>query len=356
MEPGATLLFQRASSPPPANALRSNHSSHNSSTMALFGSPRSLTQGDDWGDFLSTSMLALATPKDVLSPTRDPQEEEEEDEDARAASPLPRRSNQRQSDDDDDDDQEEETDVFAMDKQARRDSMSESLTSSSGSSPSSATAWRPLGRRGGTPRAKEAHPSPHQAHFAGGDMGDDQDEEDELLGRAVHPTLLLEDESVDFFPDRDPYSPSSNQQMLEAEQQHQQQRRVHSDDDAQPLGDVVRPGIMDVDPEYAASCLQVLTSLPSAAPTAGASTLAVVSPFGGGSDAVPPAPAPAPSPSLFHAKSPVIGNRKDSQTWQLSDEEFLTSPRFSPPVGRKRANTTDNVLLGGAGIRTRLPE
>lgn len=35
------------------------------------------------------------------------------------------------------------------------------------------------------------------------------------------------------------------------------------------------------------------------------------------------------APPLVHAKSPVLSNRKDEQTWQLKEEELLASPRYS---------------------------
>ncbi|KAF1773814.1 PSP1, C-terminal [Phytophthora cactorum] len=46
--------------------------------------------------------------------------------------------------------------------------------------------------------------------------------------------------------------------------------------------------------------------------------------------------------SLVHVKSPVLGNRKDAQTWQLQDEEFLmTSPRFGSSLGNSDAGHVD---------------
>lgn len=49
-----------------------------------------------------------------------------------------------------------------------------------------------------------------------------------------------------------------------------------------------------------------------------------------------------PRSNLVHVKSPVLGNRKDAQTWQLQDEEFLmTSPRFGASLREEGGRHVD---------------
>ncbi|KAG7391063.1 hypothetical protein PHYBOEH_006798 [Phytophthora boehmeriae] len=93
-----------------------------------------------------------------------------------------------------------------------------------------------------------------------------------------------------------------------------------------------------MDPSYAEVCLPVLSQLPRPP-----RSISVDSGSG------------VRAGSLAHVKSPVLGSRKDSQTWQLQDEEFLmTSPRFggslrgaeggSPQVDLFRGNSVGSLL------------
>uniref|UniRef100_A0AAV1TJQ4 PSP1 C-terminal domain-containing protein n=1 Tax=Peronospora matthiolae TaxID=2874970 RepID=A0AAV1TJQ4_9STRA len=80
-----------------------------------------------------------------------------------------------------------------------------------------------------------------------------------------------------------------------------------------------------VDPSYAESCLPVLSQLPHPP-----RSISVDSGNG------------ALASSLLHVKSPVLGSRKDSQTWQLQDEEFLmTSPRFEASLSNRDGEQVD---------------
>jgi hypothetical protein len=164
--------------------------------------------------------------------------------------------------------------------------MSETLTSSAGSSPSDVeSAWRPLGRRA-TPQGaalKEhrfGNESKQAAAFNLGSSG----------SSALSESGSGEEES-----------------FVEGNNEYEARKQS----ELQPS---VRPSIIDVDPVYAASCLPVLTSLNTSSQ----------------------ASFTEPTTPLFHVKSPVLSSRKDSQTWQLQEKELLTSPRFnSSPNGRR---------------------
>ncbi|KAG1704140.1 hypothetical protein DVH05_006151 [Phytophthora capsici] len=98
---------------------------------------------------------------------------------------------------------------------------------------------------------------------------------------------------------------------------------------ASPLSNQLDPGAVPapppVDPSYAESCLPVLSQLPRPP-----RSISVDSGSG------------ARAGSLVHVKSPVLGNRKDAQTWQLQDEEFLmTSPRFGSSLRNRDTGHVD---------------
>ncbi|KAG7393250.1 hypothetical protein PHYPSEUDO_011255 [Phytophthora pseudosyringae] len=99
------------------------------------------------------------------------------------------------------------------------------------------------------------------------------------------------------------------------------------------------PAPPPVDPSFAESCLPVLSQLPRPP-----RSISVDS----GSGARPS--------SLVHVKSPVLGNRKDAQTWQLQDEEFLmTSPRFGSSLSSSSRDGGHVDLFRGNSVGSMLP-
>ncbi|CAH0520884.1 unnamed protein product [Peronospora belbahrii] len=88
-----------------------------------------------------------------------------------------------------------------------------------------------------------------------------------------------------------------------------------------------------VDPSYAESCLPVLSQLPRPPRSVSVDS-------GNGTR----------TGSLVHVKSPVLGNRKDAQTWQLQDEEFfMTSPRFGMSLGNRDTRQADLYCENSGG-------
>ncbi|DAZ99660.1 TPA: hypothetical protein N0F65_001897 [Lagenidium giganteum] len=260
-------------------------------------------QEEEWCEYLSASMLALATDERDDGGAMEP----------RAGAGARRKVNsvdltQLASLSNDD--------VFGLTARSvktRSGSICESLTSSTGSSPSGGGApWRgPLGRRSSTTLAPSNNQSEHLFEFP-------QPPSSSSSSNTLKATSSFREVVNSCLS-----SPGSSisEGTTDDETNH----------DASPLDDTksesteqpVRPSIVDVDPSYAASCMPVLTSLPSSTPE-------------------------ARTGSLYHAKSPVLSNRKDSQTWQLQDEEFLTSPRLG--AARHRSN---DLMAAGLSL---LPE
>lgn len=302
-------------------------------------------QQDDWAAFLSTSMTVLATADDEPereSPGRGPRSPLRA-----AASPFHAKALAADADASDQEnpnnnassnDADNGSDTFdarlapaAARRKPRGGSMSESLTSSTGSSPSG-VAWRPLGRRltAPQPQAQAAARSPTDGAadarppaflrlasspaLSAGGQRPRQLRHASSLRDVVSSCLSSSDSSF--------YDSSSS-----------------SDDEAQPVGDdasqppppagPVRPGIIDVDPAYAESCLPVLSAIPGSGISVDTGSL-------------------SRSNSLAHVKSPVLSSRRDSQTWQLQDEELLTSPRFGALHGNNQLDSPPPGLFGPA--------
>jgi len=236
---------------------------------------------EEWTEFLSTSMMALST-SDSDAPAV-----------ATAASPTHRSSPNGPG--------------------SRRSKMR-------GMSMSLPGAWRPLGRRVASPPPSSSSESPPSS-----------DNQAEHL-RAVEARVTVMSTSFGRLG-----SSSSLREGTEAKLQHAASFRGvvssclsssgssfydSSSDEEQEAGSPPSNQLEGVpappvDSAYAESCLPVLSQLPRPP-----RSISVDSGSGARS-------------SLVHVKSPVLGNRKDAQTWQLQDEEFLmTSPRFGASLGR----------------------
>lgn len=320
---------------------------------------------EDWSQFLSTSMAALATDDlddrraDASVAIRKPAQSSHEDESddlfaqhqqalmhaavAVATSPRARASPSHKN--------EMKIDTFGLEPhstllsaqtdefmmlglsgKARSDSISEALTSSTESSPS-ASAWRPLGRRmtpQGSSSASSSSASNNQLDhlfeipaFSGNGGSSSSGALDappsnnrkKLLHTSSFRDIVQLSSSGSSYESS---SSSSDEETLEPpsrlgptpktdELKPTPFRMMMRKGSAPVLS--MRPSIIDVDPSFAESSLTVLTSLP-----AHPRSLSIDNTFVG---------------AHHHVKSPVLGTRKDSQTWQLQDEEFLkTSPRF----------------------------
>lgn len=185
-----------------------------------------------------------------------------------------------------------------------------SLTSSTGSSPSGAATWRPLGRR--TSSVPPPPPPPSNQFDAQFEFNLPAPGSSKKLKHAnsfrdvVNSCLSSSGSSF--------YDSSS------------------SDDDEEPQDHLLpgekpprRPSMADVDLAYADT---LLATLPTHPPSINVDNR---------------------PPSLSLVKSPVLGNRKDSQTWQMQDEEFLTSPRFGPLSGSQRGSMS-NLFSDGMNL------
>ncbi|GMF14018.1 unnamed protein product [Phytophthora lilii] len=273
------------------------HRTRHSSLDYLGGGASSQEQ---WSEFLSTSMMALSTAEPQASPPP-----------PGIASPSRRRQHPRQA-------------------KPRGMSMGEAMSPP----PLPADAWRPLGRRVASPPptlTRSSSSSPESASSA--------DNQAEHL-RAVEARVTVMSTSSATFGR---LGSSSSLRDADAKLKHAASFRgvvssclsssgssfydsSSSDEEQQqeagsPLSNQLEGGVPappPVDPSYAESCLPVLSQLPRPP-----RSISVDSGSG------------ARAGSLAHVKSPVLGNRKDAQTWQLQDEEFLmTSPRFGASLGR----------------------
>ncbi|KAG3120078.1 hypothetical protein PI124_g489 [Phytophthora idaei] len=262
---------------------------------------------EEWSEFLSTSMMALSTADSEASP----------------ASPTRRRHHPA-------------ADISVGRRQAkpRGMSMTEAM------SPLPTDAWRPLGRRVASPPPSSSSPdSPSPPSSA-------DNQADHL--RAVDPQVTVMSTSSATFGRLG--SSSSLRETADAKLKHSASFRgvvssclsssgssiydSSSDEEQQQEGSPPLSHQLDtssvpapppVDPSYAESCLPVLSQLPRPP-----RSISVDSGSG------------ARASSLVHVKSPVLGNRKDAQTWQLQDEEFLmTSPRFGSSLGNSDAGHVD---------------
>ncbi|KAG2526248.1 hypothetical protein JM16_002065 [Phytophthora kernoviae] len=259
---------------------------------------------EEWSEFLSTSMMALSTtdaeqpPLGVTSPTRRHHLHRHQGgspgtfQGSRAAKP-------------------------------RGMSMNEALSPS----PLSGDVWRPLGRRiASPPPTLTRSSSGSESASASPPSSDNQAEHlravdaqvsvmstasfgrlgssSSLRGNLDSGDAKLK-QTTSFRGVVNSCLSSSGSSIYDSSSDEEQQERASTKVD----GAVPAP---PMDPSYAEACLPVLSQLPRPP-----RSISVDSGNG------------ARAGSLAHVKSPVLGNRKDSQTWQLQDEEFLmTSPRF----------------------------
>ncbi|KAE9036146.1 hypothetical protein PR003_g7217 [Phytophthora rubi] len=262
---------------------------------------------EEWSEFLSTSMMALSTADSEAPPG--------------AASPTASRRRQPVAD------------IGAGRRAAKPRGMSLNETLSL-SPPLPADAWRPLGRRVASPpptltRSRSSSPqSPSPPSSS-----DNQAEH--LRAVDAHVTVLPTFGRLG--------SSSSLRGASDVKLKHAASFRgvvssclsssgssfydSSSDEEQQEGGSPLsnQTDAPPVDPSYAEACLPVLSQLPRPP-----RSISVDSGSG------------ARAASLVHVKSPVLGNRKDAQTWQLQDEEFLmTSPRFGTSLGNRHAGHVD---------------
>lgn len=234
---------------------------------------------------------------------------------------------------------------------ARSDSVSEALTSSTESSPSGA-AWRPLGRRV-TPQnstsnnqtERELPVNFEMPAFAqpAGESAKKQLSHTSSFRDVVTSCLSSSDSSLyeSSSSDEEPQDPTTTSSGILPELRNHDEplppqafRMMMRKGSAPAMS--MRPSIIDiVDTSFAESSLPaVLSSLPGAHPR----SLSIDNSF------------VSSSMAQHHAKSPVLGNRKDSQTWQLQDEEFLkTSPRFGALHGDMSSIFGSSRLLSESG-------
>lgn len=343
---------------------------------------------EDWSQFLSTSMAALATgDDDAVAEAMEQQQESEElfaqhQQDVmdaavavatsprslgdsahqlRKSSPTAASSSNRATL------TEMKIDTFGLEPRqqqqqgddfmllsglgkARSDSVSEALTSSTESSPSGA-AWRPLGRRvtpqngsgnssgGGGGSALTNNQTEHLPVFdmpAFAHPGSDTKKLNHTSSFRDVATSCLSSSGSSLYEssssDEEPQdtTTSSLPEFHTEEPLPPQAFRMMMRKGSAPAMSI-RPSIIDVDPSFAESSLPVLSSLP-----AHPRSLSIDNSF--------------VSSMAHHAKSPVLGNRKDSQTWQLQDEEFLkTSPRFGALHGDMSSVFGSSGLLSESG-------
>ncbi|TMW62902.1 hypothetical protein Poli38472_005520 [Pythium oligandrum] len=171
----------------------------------------------------------------------------------------------------------------------RGDSFSDSRTSSNESSPAGST-WRPLGRRASAHFVTPSNQLEHQfdaSPFSHNGNGNAKLQHSSGFREVVNSAMSSSESSlVD--------SLSSGEGSPD---------RTRSPDNNVNEFDVLRPSGIDTDPSYGG-----LSSLQEAGRNITVDTR---------------------QPPLMHVKSPVLSTRKDSQTWQMQEEELLTSPRFN---------------------------
>lgn len=209
----------------------------------------------------------------------------------------------------------------------RSDSVSEALTSSTESSPSGA-AWRPLGRRvsanGSANQLEytlfEVPTLPHTTSFR-----------DAVHVSSSGSSLYESSSSSD--DEQPPVAASHSTSTSEATTTTTRAFRMMMRKGSAPAL-TMRPSLLDADAPPFGDVPLLAPPLPSHP-----RSLSIDNTFGSGSSTL--------HPHHHHhlAKSPVLGNRKDSQTWQLQDEELLkTSPRFGP------LGSGDLSMFGTAGL------
>lgn len=261
---------------------------------------RRLSPQEEWCEFLSTSMAALTTED----------EDDAHDVGSRSLSSLngleirrtgklfePLKPTTR-----------EDPSAVGNGKGKRRDSFSESLTSSTGSSPGGA-AWRPLGRRASAHVISSSNQLDHLEY--GFDLPP--------LGHTNGAKKLAHSASF-----RDMRISSSGSSLVESSSSDEEANDPLRNKNRLERG-AHRPAMLNMDRSYPGSPQPTLSQ---------ESRNVTMEPH---------------ASQLLHVKSPVLSSRKDAQTWQMHNEELLTSPRF----GQFRSSldeTTASVFGNGLGL------
>ncbi|KAL8011662.1 hypothetical protein Plhal710r2_c050g0155461 [Plasmopara halstedii] len=255
---------------------------------------------EEWSEFLSTSMMALSTV----------------DSEPRPESPTRRHRHHPGAD----------INVDRRRIKPRGMSMSEA-----GIPPMTVDAWRPLGRRLTSPPptltsspeslsppsladnqmdhrgALDAHVNPISTTFGStsplGDIEDANFKNIASFRGVVSSCLSSSGSSI--------YDSLSDEEQLQEPSSNQ-------------LDAASIPASPSVDPSFAEACFPMLSQIPLPP-----RSISVDSGNG------------ARAGSMVHVKSPVLGNRKDAQTWHLQDEEFLTSPRFGSSLRKPDGGHAD---------------
>lgn len=336
---------------------------HESLDFLGSGGASELPPHEEWAAFLSTSMTALATTDDepeTESPNRQRHAASAD------ASPFGKAlavdtfdGSQRGAFGGGDDDTVPGflggTGAASGARKPRGGSMSESLTSSTGSSPSG-VAWRPLGRRLTAPHIQPPVASSASSSSLSSTTSIENQLEQPLETGAAPPTFMrlasspalssgshrqlhhaasLRDVVTSCLSSSgSSFYDSSSSSDEETSAQGNAGKQTGAAGEIPTSGGSIRPGIIDVDPSYAESCLPVLSALPGSKMSASeGGTL-------------------SRSNSLAHVKSPVLSSRKDSATWQLQDEEFITSPRFGSLRGSNQLDSPPPPPAMGMFSRT----
>jgi hypothetical protein len=273
---------------------------HQRTRHASLDFPRSnhrLSPQEEWCEFLSTSMAALTTDDD------------DDDVGSRSLSSLNGLEMRHHGSSFDPTPRSRAREEMNKAKPQRSDSFSESLTSSTGSSPAGTAAWRPLGRRASAHFVSSSNQLDHEMFGALPPFAQTNG-----AGNGAHGKKLKHTSS---FREAVHVSTSGSSSQVESSSSDEEATETVDNNNAVDR-EALRPARINVDHSYATS------PLPS------------LSPF---QDDVR-------SNQTLQVKSPVLGSRKDSQTWQLQDEELLTSPRF----GQFRASLDDSAasMFGGA--------
>ncbi|KAH7484479.1 hypothetical protein PRIC1_003789 [Phytophthora ramorum] len=264
---------------------------------------------EEWSEFLSTSMMALSTA------------DADVDADASLGSVSPTRRSHH--------------DIGIGRRQAKPRGMS--MNEATSSPPTDA--WRPLGRRVASPpptlarsSSSSGSPSPPSSdnqneHFRAVDAHVTVMSTFGRLGSSGESKLK---HAASFRGVVSSCLSSSGSSFYDSSSDDEQQQETGSPSNQVEAG--VVPAPPPVDPSYAEACLPVLSQLPRPP-----RSISVDSGSG------------ARAASLAHVKSPVLGNRKDAQTWQLQDEEFLmTSPRFGSSLNREGTGAHVDLFRGNS--------
>ncbi|RQM18014.1 hypothetical protein DD237_001898 [Peronospora effusa] len=262
---------------------------------------KKISSQEEWSEFLSTSMMALSTADSEASPPS-----------RTMTSPTRRRHH-------------ESSDISSGRRVGKPRGMSMNETMSP-----LRDAWRPLGRRIASPSppptltrssssslestsSLENQTQSHQAHTSVISTTFGHGESNPSL---IKTTDMKLQNAVNFGMGGACLSSSSSSSYDSSSVDEERQEGA--------MGLVVAAS-SSMDSSYADSCLPMLAELPRPP-----RSISVDSGNGNRTS------------SLVHVKSPVLGNRKDAQTWQLQDEEFfMTSPRFGTSLGNREGGHVD---------------